>query len=128
MEAPPSKVQWKSLVNKHGDDCWLKRIKSRSSLYSSLEYLNADVNNHWLPQHSGVARDIASNHIQLKLVTAIYILQVNRSVFNQSEIDPICLMCKEEPETVDHFLIRCSALCDVRQPLLDSILKCAGSY
>ena len=37
-------------------------------------------------------------------------------------------MCKEEPETVDRFLLRCSALSKVRQPILDSILKCAKCF
>ena len=37
-------------------------------------------------------------------------------------------MCKEEPETVDHFLIRCSALADVRKPIMDSILRCAECF
>ena len=34
-------------------------------------------------------------------------------------------MCKEEPETIDHFMIRCSALEEVRQPILNRILQCA---
>ena len=66
--------------------------------------------------------------MKLKRVTGTYILQVNRSAFNQNEIDPTCLICKEEPETVDHFLIRCSALAEVRQPIMDSILRCAECF
>ena len=34
-------------------------------------------------------------------------------------------MCKEEPETIDQFMIRCSALEEVRQPILKRILHCA---
>ena len=36
VEAPDTKARWKSLVNKHVNDYWVERIKSRSSLYSSL--------------------------------------------------------------------------------------------
>ena len=129
VEAPPSKAQWKSLVNKHVNDYWVERIKSRSSLYSSLEHLTADQyypgHTHWLLRNSGIARDIPSIHVKLKLVTGTYILQVNRSAFNQNETDTTCLMCKEEPETIDHFMIRCSALEEVRQPILKRILHCA---
>ena len=50
---------------------------------------------------------------------------MNRSAFNQNEIDPTCLMCKEEPETIDHFMIRCSALEEARQPILKRIHQCA---
>ena len=35
------------------------------------------------------------------------------------------VMCKEEPETIDHFMIRCSALEEARQPILKRILQCA---
>ena len=110
----------------------MERIKSRALLYSSLEYFTADeycpVNKHWILQHSGIARDVPGAHVKLKLVTGTYILQVSRYAFSQNEIDPTCLMYKEEPETVGHFLIRCSALAEVRQPIMDSILKCAKCF
>ena len=48
---------------------------------------------------------------------------MHRAAFNQNQIDPTCLLCKEEPETVDHFLIQCSALVKGRQPIIDCILK-----
>ena len=67
VEAPPSKAQWKSLVNKHVNNNWVERIRSRSSLYLSLEYLTADQycpgHTHWLLQNSGIARDIPSIHV-----------------------------------------------------------------
>ena len=62
VEAPHSKAQWKSLVNKHVNDYWVEIIESRSSLYSSLEYLTADQyypgRTHWLLRNSGIACDI----------------------------------------------------------------------
>ena len=129
VQAPPSKAQLKSLVNKHVNDYWVERIKSRSSLYSSLEYLTADQyypgRTHWLLQNSEIACDIPSIHVKLKLVTGKYILQVNRSAVNQNEIDQTCRMCKEEPETIEHFMKRCSALEEVRQSILKRILQCA---
>ena len=36
---PPTKYRWKSLVNKQVNSYWAERIKSRTSLYSSLRYL-----------------------------------------------------------------------------------------
>ena len=87
--------------------------------------LKVDANKHWLLQHPSTAREIPTVQVKLKIVTGTCILQVNRSTFNQNEIDPICLMFKEKPETVDHFLIRCSALAEVRKPIMDSILRCA---
>ena len=37
-------------------------------------------------------------------------------------------ICKEEPEAVDHFLIRCSVLAEVIQPILDCILRHAEGF
>ena len=34
-------------------------------------------------------------------------------------------MCQEEPETIDHFMIRCSASDEVRRPILKNMLLCA---
>ena len=88
METLPSNAKWKSLINKHVNDHWVKIIKSTSSLYSSLEYLTADEyypgNKHWLQQNSAVARDTPYIHVKLKLVTGTCILQVNRSAFDQN--------------------------------------------
>ena len=44
---------------------------------------------------------------------------------NLYEIHLTGLMCKEEPETVDHFLIWCNALVEMIQLIMDSILRCA---
>ena len=100
--------------------------------YTTLEYLTVDEyypgNKDWLLHHSEIAREIPTVHVKLKIVTGTYILQVNRSTFDQNEIDPTCLMCKEEPKTVDHFLIKCSALAEVRKPIMASILRCAESF
>ena len=93
-------------------------MKSRALVYTTLEYLTVDEyytgNKHWLLQHSGTAREIHTVHLKLKIVTGTYILQVNRSTFNQNEIDPTC----QEPETVDLFLIRCSVLAEMRNPIV----------
>lgn len=130
LENPQSKHRWKSMVDKHVNDYWVERIKTKSALYSSLEYLSADEyypgNRHWLLQHTGVARDIPCIHVKLKLVTGTYILQVNRVEFNQNQIDPTCMLCNQEPETVDHFLIRCSGtsvIADYRDSCVQNYLR-----
>ena len=69
---------------------------------------------------SGV-RDIPRVGVKVKLVTGTYILQVNRATFNQNEISPISLLCQEDDETTEFFILRCSALSAVRQPLLKCV-------
>ena len=48
-------------------------------------------------------------------------------MFNQNRIDPTCLLCKEGDETVDHFLLNCTALSSARQPIIDIITDTCAS-
>ena len=127
LEEPPTKYRWKTLVNKKVNSYWAELIKSRARLYSSLRYLEVDSffpgKTHWLLRHSGVARDIPCIGIKLKLVTGTYILQVNRAAFNQNQVDPTCMLCQQDPETVGHFLVECTALEEKRRPIMDSIVS-----
>ena len=56
-------------------------------------------------------------------MTGTYTLQVNRAKFNQSEVDPTCMLCRQDPETTEHFLLTCPTLEDVRRPLLEGVLN-----
>ena len=46
-------------------------------------------------------------HLKCKLLTGSYILQGNRAVFNQCQVDPTCKLCSATPETRQHFLAEC---------------------
>ena len=48
-------------------------------------------------------------------------------MFNQNRIDPTCLLCKEGDETVEHFLLNCTALSSARQPIIDNITDTRAS-
>ena len=77
---------------------------------------------HWVLQHTGIARDVPCISAKLKLLTGSYILQVNRAAFNQKQLDPTYMMCKQAPETVDHFPVECSVLEEKGRAIMDSIL------
>ena len=62
-------------------------------------------------------------HTKLKLVTGVYVLQVNRAHFNQNIIDSRCQLCFHANETVAHFLLDCPMLDPVRRPALDAITR-----
>ncbi|KAH3796782.1 hypothetical protein DPMN_150353 [Dreissena polymorpha] len=55
------------------------------------------------------ALEVTRLPVRLRLLTGTYILQVNRSRFNQYAIDPVCPNCKEADKTVEHFLLQCPA-------------------
>ena len=50
-----------------------------------------------------------------------YILQTNRAAFNQNAVDDTCRLCNELPETMPHFLLMCSILAVVREPIISEI-------
>ena len=62
--------------------------------------------------------DVRRAEITARLLTGTYTLQSNRARFNQFNVDPICPLCKREPETREHFIVTCESLKDVRTPYL----------
>lgn len=125
LNDPPTRYRWKRLVRQEVDQYWTDRIKSQAVLYSSLKYLY--VHDFWPgKKHPSIQavtgmRDVPRVCVKAKLITGTYILQVNRVAFNQNEISPTCLLCGEDDETVEHFILQCSALADVRQSLLQQV-------
>ena len=58
---------------------------------------------------------------KLKFLCGSYVLQANRHKFNKSEVDPTCVLCKRSKEILEHFLLTCSSLSTVRDPILKDI-------
>ena len=58
------------------------------------------------------------------MTTGTYILQSNRAVFNKSIVDPTCLLCGAEPETMAHFLLKCDMLDVKRRTIYTEIAEC----
>ena len=50
-----------------------------------------------------------------------YILQTNRQKFNNSQINPTCLLCQRNNETLERYILDCPALNSVRLPILNHI-------
>ena len=102
-----------------------KSIVAEARLKSTLRYLNLEnfqigqVHKLWsrvkYNQHS-VIKDFV--HFKLSVVT--YILQCNKARFNQFQVSKLCPLCNLEPESLEHFLLRCSELQRVRDPLCAS--------
>ena len=93
---PPTKFGWKRHVNQHVDQHWIDKIRLESTLYPSLLYLStyayACGKRHPLVQELRNQQEIPRVRLKLKVVTGTYILQVNRSSFNQYRIDPTSLV------------------------------------
>ena len=96
-------------------------------LYSSLRFLNvsgfACGKRHPLLRTLGNIREVPRISTKLKLVTGTYILQTNPAAYNQNQVDPVCLLCYQENETIKHFLRYCPALASLRNPIVDTIVS-----
>ena len=109
-------------VDKHWTDKILAEAAEKTSLKSmNTQYSIGQVQLVWcyagfdimLVQKVGwKARLMSDTYI-------MYMLQVTRAKFNQHQVDSMCLLCCKEP--VEHFLLRCESLTQVRQPFLDKI-------
>lgn len=123
---PPKKSSWKQSVIKQINSYWIDRIKCSTKLYSSLQ--NIAVDNyacgrcHHLLKSTKNMREVQRIHTKLRIATGTYILQVNRASFNQNKVDPSCMLCRNGEETLRHFLLDCSALSVIRNPITDNIL------
>ena len=131
LDCPSSKFQWKRIVRNASNTCWANVLQERAVLYSTLDFLHVD--DFWperkrpFIKHVGSVAHVPRIHTRLKLVTGVYVLQVNRATFNQNQIDATCQLCHQADETIDHFLLDCSSLEQTRQPVLGSIIDIANS-
>ncbi len=115
LDNKTTKLKWKSQVKTAVNSYWTKRIIREAVQYPTLRYLNLENFSigkpHTIIRHSSTfKRDVIKCATKLHLVTGTYLLQAHRARFNQFEVDPLCLLCREEPETREHFIGSCKAL------------------
>ena len=61
-------------------------------------------------------------------MTGTYVLQSVRAKFNQYCVDPTCLLCRENPDDHEHFLLRCRSLTENRDPFIETIKSVLSQY
>ena len=64
--------------------------------------------------------------MKARLLTGSYLLQANRVRFIQLSVNPMCPLCKQAPETREHFIVTCKCLKDIRSPYLTKIRDIFG--
>ena len=63
-----------------------------------------------------------------RLMSGTYMLQATRARLYQHQVDPTRLCCCKEPENVEHFLLRCESLTQVRNPFLGKNYQSLQKY
>ena len=128
LSNPPSKNEWKRVmntaVNKAVEKGWQQDVKSKSSLkYVNVDSLKVGRTHHiWSTVRNSIYE---SRRAQLKsiLLTGTYILQGNRAVFNQFQVNPTCRFRTADLETWQHFISECSFLNNERAAYSEKLLK-----
>ncbi|KAH3748291.1 hypothetical protein DPMN_182729 [Dreissena polymorpha] len=121
----PTKGRWKKRVQNAVHSYWSIQIDSLTPLYSTLFFLRQDkyIPGKILPMLSleYTGRESEPLKTKIRLLTGTYMLQTKRKNFNQFDIYPTCQICCEENETAKHFVLKCSALQSVTQPIMVDI-------
>jgi hypothetical protein len=119
---PISKEGWKDLITSSVKNFWVMKLKRTAIEKSSLKHINliylseGEPHPVW-PEDAPPVGILAASY-RAKMLSGTYILQSTRAKFNQHEVDPICLLCREEEEDMIHFIVRCPALKAIRSTKL----------
>ena len=125
LQQPYSPSKWRRLVNNHINSYWRESILDKAATCKTLKFIS---HVYWpgcvhpilkIPVKS--TRSINRIPVQLKLLTGTYILQSTRAAFNQNDVNPMCVLCNEEAETLEHFVLNCQSLAPVRDTCLPEI-------
>ena len=72
--------------------------------------------------------DVKRGITKARMLTGVYMRQTTKSRFNQFEVEQICPLCILAAEDLQHMLLRCPALSEVRSPLFSSIRQLVISH
>jgi hypothetical protein len=113
-------------ITKHVHQYWKNAIEENMLLYTSLKYLDSNYSIvrilPLLKSQSANIQDIRRNPTRLKIVTGAYILQTNRAIYSKHLISATCNLCRNVDETLQHFVLCCEALQEIREPLINRII------
>jgi hypothetical protein len=126
----PSKRQWRSTVAKVVLNYWEDHFLMEAKEKSTLDYCSA---NTLSPKGAALVwssckdslHETGKASVKVKFMTGTYKLQEHEARYsrnNQYPINPLCMLCNTEPETVVHCLLNCPALHEVRTVFLSALV------
>jgi len=131
IDSTPSAYTWKHLVKKALSTYWKIQLINAAAQYSSLQYMSlyAFQNNRCHPVWTTVCtnlHDVKRATVKVKLLTNTYTLMSDKARFTRN-YDSTCMLCREEPETLEHFILNCKILEDIRFKHIAKIHQLIGN-
>jgi hypothetical protein len=128
LDNSPKKSAWTSTVKRKNYEHWSKSITQSIQYYKSRQYLSCENLEKGklhpiLKINCKSKGDLHRLPIKLKLLTGAYILQSNRIKIYKNELNTLCLLCEKDGETIEHFILDCEQLKEVREPIIQDIDK-----
>jgi hypothetical protein len=77
----------------------------------------------WIVLVKNQKLDIQKAEVKLKLVTDTYMLQYHQDKFCHKENAGFCKICKDGVEDIEHFILKCKPLDEVRQNKLEQFKR-----
>jgi hypothetical protein len=104
LEIHFSKAEWKRTVNKSIQDTWFFRLQYEATQRSTLKFLDISMLNpgeaHPLWPHTAHSFGVQAASYRAKMIAGTY------------------LLCSDPVEDLPHFITKCTALEDVREPIM----------
>ena len=118
----------KSIIKKEINAFWHFKNVNEIQGKSTLRYLKLQEGSTKFPHQLWLGsktspRASQKSIIKAKILTDTYRLQSNKAKFNKYEVDPTCILCKKDSETLEHFVLNCEALNEKRDPYIDNIIR-----
>ena len=114
------------MVRRHVNEHWKKEITQEAETKSTLKFLNkalyapGKVHPIWTHcKHN--SNSLLKAYAQVKLTCGSYVLQSVRAKFNQFQVSKLCPLCREEDETMQHFMLHCSELESTRASFISAL-------
>lgn len=128
LNNPIRKNIWCSIVKKAVYKLWTGSLLTMVPLYKGLNFLtttNIETGkpHPLLKMNCYTGNDIARLTVKLKLLTGSYILQTKRIKMYKTDHDSTCMLCMRNEETIEHFILYCDRLENIRNPILNNLVE-----
>jgi hypothetical protein len=123
----PKITIWTTAVKGKIHEHWSKPIVESTPYYNGLRYLSCDnlekgILHPILKINCSSKGDLHRLPTKHKLLTGSYILQSNKIKMFKNEANILCLiLCSKDKENIEHFILDCQRLEEVRKPILQEI-------